>query len=104
MDDNNLIHDVITEVPALPDDLYDGINRSIHHGIMLRRTLYAIAAVLLLAIFPLILQHRATSDNESAEVLQTDVQNELELVSDYLNAQDINDYVALYTADTNNEP
>jgi len=97
MNTNNEFHHIVSGTPALPADLYSSIERDISRATKKRYLLFAIAAGALLSIVPLTSLHTPLKQVQTTEALPQEVLQELQTVSDYLNAEDMEDYTALYT-------
>lgn len=102
MHNNDHLYHIVSDIPALPPDLYSSIERDITRTARKQRMLLAAAAVLLISIVPYTAFRIKSTPPRTAEALPAEVLLELRTVSDYLNADDMEDYTALYTLVDNN--
>lgn len=83
----------IADVPDLPPDLFDAIDRKIRRRIFVRRSIGALAASILLFIGSFGLAKKLSSRNHH---LLPEVAEELQIIHDYLNSRDLEGDPDLY--------
>lgn len=81
-------------VPSVPSDLYDKIENRLRRAKWIKRVSLALAASLVLFISPLIIVHSTAPQTTS---LQPEVASELQVISAYLNANDLEKEFDQYT-------
>jgi hypothetical protein len=89
---------IISDTPPLPDDLYTMIERDLRSGHSRNRLFFATAAVLLVSVLSITFLGSTSRDQkDTPTVLHPNVTHELQMVSDYLNADDIETFTELST-------
>ena len=83
----------ITDVPELPSDLFDSIDRSIRRRTLAKRSIIALAASILLFIGYFNLAMKISSRNKG---VPSEVVAELQIIHDYLNSSDLEGDLELY--------
>ena len=83
----------IADVPELPPDLFDSIDRTIRRRTLVRRSITALAASILLLIGSFGLATKLSSRNNH---VLPEVADELQIIHDYLNSSDLEGDLELY--------
>lgn len=83
----NQFYSELAIVPDIPSDLFDKIENRLRQTKLIKNISLALAASLVLLISPLAFVHITTPRITS---LQPEVASELQVMSDYLNANDLN--------------
>lgn len=83
----------LSDIPEMPSDMYPHIDGIIRRRSAIRRTIFAIAAAIPLAIGILTVSINHTSRKSD---VQTEVASELQIIHDYLNSSDLDSDLELY--------
>jgi hypothetical protein len=85
-------------VPNLPPDIYGVIHGRIRRGKIVERTIFALAATLVIAIgtTAFFLSEKAAGNTVA---VATEVAGELQSVNDYLNGNDLDEELQAYTVE-----
>ncbi len=83
----------LADVPALPPDLFDGIRHRINRNVLIKKSLFALAASFVLVIGSL---QVITMQPSRGNVVQPEVASELQTIHDYLNGSDLEGDLDLY--------
>lgn len=94
---NNVLKKEINNAPPLPPDIYPAVQQQLRKERLLHRSLLAVAATIIITIGLLTVRHIQPHYSITAEETDQKVSQELLLVSNYLNATDIEEYATLYT-------
>ena len=93
MNDETSFYRELGTVPELPADCYTAVEREIRRKKTVPRILFALAASIVLVIGSLqIVTHNQPQNNG----IQEDVASELQIISDYLNSNDLEGDIDLY--------
>jgi hypothetical protein len=83
----------LADVPELPPDLFDDIRHRINRRALIKRSLFALAASLVLVIGSL---QVVTMQPSRGTIVQPEVASELQTIHDYLNGSDLEGDLELY--------
>ena len=83
----------LADIPELPSDVFPRIDGTLRRRSAVRKTIYAIAASIPLAIGILML---STSHSSRTNSVPTEVASELQIIHDYLNSSDLDSDLDLY--------
>lgn len=85
----------LANTPPLPSSVYENVNKAItlHHNNVIKRTLFSLAASVVLVIGSL---HIVNNQGINNTTIQPEVASELQNIRDYLNGDDIQEDFDLY--------